>query len=458
MAMTFLVGGARSGKSGLAVRMAVDGGAPVVFIATGERSDEEMAARIARHRAERPSHWRTVETPRDVAGALAEVDPAHFVVLDCLTLWTANMLEEGAGRGVVRAGGGERSYKQRSRLRHRSRLPGFPTLPGPAGAGQRHFPTGRRPLLSVRSGRGGSHPRRPPVNGRRLAALLAAAPPPDQASRLAAAERARNVLRPAGALAALDEVASFLAGWQRTASPAVKKPAIILAAADHGVAARGVSAYPPEVTAAMLGAIRSGVATCSVLAPGGGGGDGGDRRRSGPSVRRLHPLPRPNRRRISRLFSARPGGGSGFGLRPAGHRRNGNRQLHQRGGDSGRRHRRRPGRMGGTGFRRRGDGLGKQAAGGGRGRAAGGRGGTDGGVAATGGRGDGGPGRGGRRSPPPFPAGVAGRVHRHRGGHPPGGRRAGGVGSLPGGAPLPPNRAIAACWNGWGKPRCWIWR
>lgn len=104
------------------------------------------------------------------------------------------------------------------------------------------------------------------MNGRRLAALLAAAPPPDQASRLAAAERARNVLRPAGALAVLDEAASFLAGWQRTASPAVKKLAIILAAADHGVTARGVSAYPPEVTAAMLGAIRSGVATSSVLA------------------------------------------------------------------------------------------------------------------------------------------------------------------------------------------------
>ena len=94
MAMTFLVGGARSGKSGLGVRMAEGDGSPVVFIATGEASDEEMAARIARHRAERPSHWRTVEAPRDVAGALAGVDPACFVILDCLTLWTANLLEE----------------------------------------------------------------------------------------------------------------------------------------------------------------------------------------------------------------------------------------------------------------------------------------------------------------------------------------------------------------------------
>ena len=94
MAMTLLVGGARSGKSSLAVRMAEGQSSPVVFIATGEPSDEEMAERIARHQAERPSHWRTIEVPRDVAWALAEVDPSHFVILDCLTLWTANLLEE----------------------------------------------------------------------------------------------------------------------------------------------------------------------------------------------------------------------------------------------------------------------------------------------------------------------------------------------------------------------------
>lgn len=88
----------------------------------------------------------------------------------------------------------------------------------------------------------------------------------DARSREAAAERARRVLRPAGALAALDEVASWLAGWQRTPSPRVEKPALILAAADHGAAARGVSAYPQEVTAAMLSAVRRGAATSSVMA------------------------------------------------------------------------------------------------------------------------------------------------------------------------------------------------
>ena len=55
MSLMFLIGGARSGKSSLAVRLAAESGAPVVFIATGEPGDAEMAERIARHRAERPT-------------------------------------------------------------------------------------------------------------------------------------------------------------------------------------------------------------------------------------------------------------------------------------------------------------------------------------------------------------------------------------------------------------------
>jgi adenosylcobinamide kinase / adenosylcobinamide-phosphate guanylyltransferase len=92
MALTVLLGGARSGKSGLAVELAVASGARVTFIATGEARDEEMVAKIASHRAERPSDWLTVEEPYALETALAEVDPSHTVVLDCLTLWTANAL------------------------------------------------------------------------------------------------------------------------------------------------------------------------------------------------------------------------------------------------------------------------------------------------------------------------------------------------------------------------------
>jgi nicotinate-nucleotide--dimethylbenzimidazole phosphoribosyltransferase len=101
---------------------------------------------------------------------------------------------------------------------------------------------------------------------RQLAHLLSAAPGPDEAAAAAVAERAGQVLRPAGALARLDELAVWLAAWQGTSRPAVRRPAAVVFAADHGVAAAGVSAYPAEVTAAMVKALREGVATASVLA------------------------------------------------------------------------------------------------------------------------------------------------------------------------------------------------
>jgi nicotinate-nucleotide--dimethylbenzimidazole phosphoribosyltransferase len=99
-----------------------------------------------------------------------------------------------------------------------------------------------------------------------VAGLLAGAPAPNRRAAAAVAERAGQVLRPAGALARLDELAAWLAAWQGTERPAVRRPAVVIFAADHGVAAGSVSAYPVEVTAAMLKALREGVATASVLA------------------------------------------------------------------------------------------------------------------------------------------------------------------------------------------------
>lgn len=99
-----------------------------------------------------------------------------------------------------------------------------------------------------------------------LAGLLGDLPGPDRSARDQVAARAAAVLRPAGAFARLDVLAAWLAGWQGTTDPRVHRPHVAVFAADHGVAADGVSAYPGEVTAAMAGAIRSGVATVSVLA------------------------------------------------------------------------------------------------------------------------------------------------------------------------------------------------
>ena len=100
----------------------------------------------------------------------------------------------------------------------------------------------------------------------RLAGLLADLPGPDVASRDAVVARAATVLRPTGALARLDEVAAWLAAWQRTERPAVERPHAIVFAADHGVAAAGVSAYPAEVTVAMLDALEKGAATSAAMA------------------------------------------------------------------------------------------------------------------------------------------------------------------------------------------------
>jgi adenosylcobinamide kinase / adenosylcobinamide-phosphate guanylyltransferase len=95
MALTLLLGGARSGKSALAVRLAGRFGGPVTVVVTGQARDAEMAERIRRHQAERPGHWRTVESPRDLEAALAGTPADAFVVLDCLTLWVSNLMEHG---------------------------------------------------------------------------------------------------------------------------------------------------------------------------------------------------------------------------------------------------------------------------------------------------------------------------------------------------------------------------
>ena len=99
-----------------------------------------------------------------------------------------------------------------------------------------------------------------------LARLLEHLPGPDTVSQAAVAERAATTLRPAGAFGRLDTVASWLAAWQWSTTPKVEKPAVVVFGADHGVTAEGVSAYPGEVTQAMVAAMDQGVATVTALA------------------------------------------------------------------------------------------------------------------------------------------------------------------------------------------------
>jgi adenosylcobinamide kinase / adenosylcobinamide-phosphate guanylyltransferase len=91
--LILLLGGARSGKSRMALERAEGLPGDLVYIATAEALDAEMSERIARHRAERGERWRTVDAPLDLAGAVLREDGAGKVLLvDCLTLWLSNVM------------------------------------------------------------------------------------------------------------------------------------------------------------------------------------------------------------------------------------------------------------------------------------------------------------------------------------------------------------------------------
>jgi adenosylcobinamide kinase/adenosylcobinamide-phosphate guanylyltransferase len=94
--LILLLGGARAGKSTYATRLAQDGergsGDEICFIATAQALDEDMTERIARHRVERPTHWRTIEEPCLIDEALKQASEARIVIVDCLTLFVSNWI------------------------------------------------------------------------------------------------------------------------------------------------------------------------------------------------------------------------------------------------------------------------------------------------------------------------------------------------------------------------------
>ena len=100
-----------------------------------------------------------------------------------------------------------------------------------------------------------------------LSARLAGLPERDEVAVEAIHRRAAHLLRPSGALAWLDEIAAWVAGWQRTDAPTIDRPAALVFAADHGVAAATkVSAYPTGITEALFGAFQQGRSTISAFA------------------------------------------------------------------------------------------------------------------------------------------------------------------------------------------------
>ena len=100
--LTFLIGGARSGKSALALELATAHMGDVVYVATSPRieGDVDLDRRIDAHRAERPAAWTTIEEPLDLTSALA-LAADSFVIVDCITLWVSNLLWRGDDEDVI---------------------------------------------------------------------------------------------------------------------------------------------------------------------------------------------------------------------------------------------------------------------------------------------------------------------------------------------------------------------
>lgn len=99
--VVFITGGARSGKSHFAQKEAAALGFPVAYVATASARDEEMRARIEEHRCSRPKEWLTIEEEVDLIGSLSSLKEAHTVIIDCLTLWTTNLMERGLNDSEV---------------------------------------------------------------------------------------------------------------------------------------------------------------------------------------------------------------------------------------------------------------------------------------------------------------------------------------------------------------------
>ena len=91
--VVLVLGGARSGKSSFAQRLAEDIANDLLYIATAQAFDAEMTERIARHQSERGSRWQTVECPLDLADAIAgHQGHGKTILVDCLTLWLSNLM------------------------------------------------------------------------------------------------------------------------------------------------------------------------------------------------------------------------------------------------------------------------------------------------------------------------------------------------------------------------------
>ncbi|HEV3344161.1 MAG TPA: nicotinate-nucleotide--dimethylbenzimidazole phosphoribosyltransferase [Pirellulales bacterium] len=304
MRLTLITGGAASGKSTRALRLASGFGPRVLFIATCVPRDDEMRAKVARHQAERPATWQTVEATRSLRDLFREgFDGA---VVDCLTLLLSQLLVDQTpdaaiydeirslceaarrasypvvivtnevGAGVVPEHPLGRRFREvagrcnqlAASLAHEVEwvVCGTPVKvkdesceAEKVGLGLRLAPAALTPTLSQREreferSAGSLHPSVPAI------------PPLDTNAMSAARRRLGALTKPPGSLGRLEELAIQLAGITGRVPPVAGEKTIFLFAADHGVTAEGVSAYPASVTGQMVGNFLRGGAAINVLA------------------------------------------------------------------------------------------------------------------------------------------------------------------------------------------------
>ena len=131
MPLHLILGGARSGKSRHAEQLALAAQQPVTYIATARAEDAEMAARIAHHREQRPAAWTTVEAPVALASTLRRVAaPQSVVIVDCLTLWLANLLFDDHADCIDAGPAGPVTPPPRFERERSLLMEVLPTLPG----------------------------------------------------------------------------------------------------------------------------------------------------------------------------------------------------------------------------------------------------------------------------------------------------------------------------------------
>ena len=140
--LTLVLGGARSGKSRYAEWLIATYPQPWIYVATAEARDDEMAERIAAHKARRDAGWRPIEAPHDLADALDAAPADAAVLVDCLTLWLSNLMEGSFDidaqtarllEALAAQNRPDRAGLQRGRPRHRARQRAGAPLPRPQG-------------------------------------------------------------------------------------------------------------------------------------------------------------------------------------------------------------------------------------------------------------------------------------------------------------------------------------